>query len=113
MTTLQTTKGQAGKQEVRCLFLKLLRMIQRFIESEVKWYGDFQSLNICYSESSGLWKLVDLEGIEVPDEQVYQAVNADSKTFEQGHGPTIRRAVRRILPLPQTISHHADSYVAI
>lgn len=50
--------------EVARHFVRLLLMIQRFMEANIAWESDFHTANICYQESSGVMKHVDLERFE-------------------------------------------------
>ena len=79
LAELISTLGEVDKSVVRCLFVKLLRMMQRFLQSKVQWECDFHSMNICYCMRSGVWKLVDLEGILPPDKDAIRAVNCGAQ----------------------------------
>lgn len=79
MERLETLPAEDAGKEVRHLFVKLLLVMKRFYESNVAWYADFHALNICYCQSQGVWKIVDLEHIEVHDLAFPQALNKGSK----------------------------------
>jgi len=65
--------------EVARYFMKLLQMIQRFMESGIKWESDFHAGNICYCECSGVWKLVDLEKLETATAKAESAINTGAR----------------------------------
>ena len=56
-----------------------LQMIQRFMESGIKWESDFHAGNICYCECSGVWKLVDLEKLETATAKAESAINTGAR----------------------------------
>lgn len=90
--------------EVAIYFVKLLQMIQRFMEADIAWESDFHAANICYCESSGVWKHVDMEKFDPSKKEPKSAINVGARKLLKSFQET--ESIRKHVRFQDYLRHH-------